>query len=50
MLMFFIKNVLLLIIVKLINKMDKLKKEITRQILAKAAIYKKQSKDKNLEP
>ena len=31
-----------------INKQDgQLKKEITRQILAKAAIYKKQSKDKN---
>ena len=34
-----------------INKQDgQLKKEITRQILAKAAIYKKQSKDKNFTP
>ncbi len=34
-----------------INKQDgQLKKEITKQILAKAAIYKKQSKDKNFEP
>ena len=34
-----------------INKQDgQLKKEITRQILAKAAIYKKQSKDKNYTP
>ena len=34
-----------------INKQDgQLKKEITRQILAKAAIYKKQSKDKNFKP
>ena len=34
-----------------INKQDgQLKKEITRQILAKAAIYQKQSKDKNYKP
>ena len=34
-----------------INKQDgQLKKEITKQILAKAAIYKKQSKDKNYKP
>ena len=34
-----------------INKQDgQLKKEITKQILAKAAIYKKQSKDKNYRP
>ena len=34
-----------------INKQDgQLKKEITKQILAKAAIYKKQSKDKNFRP
>ena len=34
-----------------INKQDgKLKKEITKQILAKAAIYKKLSKDKNFKP
>ena len=34
-----------------INKQDgQLKKEITRQILAKATIYKKQSKDKNFQP
>ena len=34
-----------------INKKDgQLKKEITKQILAKAAIYKKQSKDKNFKP
>ena len=34
-----------------INKQDgQLKKEISRQILAKAAIYKKQSKDKNFTP
>ena len=34
-----------------INKQDgQLKKEITRQILAKAAVYKKQSKDKNYRP
>ena len=34
-----------------IDKQDgQLKKEITRQILAKAAIYKKQSKDKNFTP
>ncbi len=34
-----------------INKQDgQLKKEITRQILAKASIYKKQSKDKNFQP
>ena len=34
-----------------INKQDgQLKKEITKQILAKAAIYKKQSKDKNFKP
>ena len=34
-----------------INKQDgKLKKEITKQILAKATIYKKQSKDKNYKP
>ena len=34
-----------------INKQDgQLKKEITKQILAKAAIYKKISKDKNYDP
>ena len=34
-----------------INKQDgQLKKEITKQILAKAAVYKKQSKDKNYRP
>ena len=34
-----------------INKQDgQLKKEITKQILAKAAIYKKTSKDKNYKP
>ena len=34
-----------------INKQDgQLKKEITKQILAKAAVYKKQSKDKNFRP
>ena len=34
-----------------INKQDgQLKKEITRQILAKATIFKKQSKDKNFQP
>ena len=34
-----------------INKQDgQLKKEITRQILAKAAVYKKLSKDKNYKP
>ena len=34
-----------------INKQDgKLKKEITKQILAKAAVYKKVSKDKNYKP
>ena len=34
-----------------IKKQDgQLKKEITKQILAKAAIYKKQSKDKNFKP
>ena len=34
-----------------INKQDgQLKKEITRQILAKATIFKKQSKDKNFKP
>ena len=34
-----------------INKQDgQLKKEITKQILAKAVIYKKQSKDKNFKP
>ena len=34
-----------------INKQDgQLKKEITKQILAKAAVYKKQSKDKNFKP
>ena len=34
-----------------INKQDgQLKKEITKQILAKAAIYQKQSKDKNYKP
>ena len=34
-----------------INKQDgQLKKEITKQILAKAVIYKKQSKDKNSKP
>ena len=34
-----------------INKQDgQLKKEITKQILAKATIYKKQSKDKNFKP
>ncbi len=34
-----------------INKQDgQLKKEITRQILAKAAVYQKQSKDKNYKP
>ena len=34
-----------------INKQDgQLKKEITKQILAKAAIYQKQSKDKNFKP
>ena len=45
----FYKNVLLLIIVKLVNKKDELKKEITKQILAKA-IYQKQVKDKNYKP
>ena len=35
----------------MVNKQDgQLKKEITRQILAKATIYKKQSKDKNFQP
>ena len=34
-----------------INKQDgKLKKEITKQILTKAAVYQKQSKDKNFKP
>ena len=34
-----------------INKQDgQLKKEITRQILSKAAVYQKQSKDKNFKP
>ena len=34
-----------------ISKQDgQLKKEITKQILAKAAVYKKQSKDKNFQP
>ena len=34
-----------------INKQDgQLKKEITKQILAKAAVYQKQSKDKNFKP
>jgi hypothetical protein len=34
-----------------INKQDgQLKKEITKQILAKAAIYEKQSRDKNFKP
>ena len=34
-----------------INKQDgQLKKEITKQILAKAAVYKKISKDKNFKP
>ena len=34
-----------------INKQDgQLKKEITRQILAKAAVYKKIQKDKNFTP
>ena len=34
-----------------VNKQDgQLKKEITKQILAKAAVYKKQSKDKNYRP
>ena len=34
-----------------INKQDgQLKKEITKQILAKAAVYQKQSKDKNYKP
>ena len=34
-----------------INKQDgQLKKEITRQILAKAAVYKKLQKDKNFTP
>ena len=34
-----------------INKQDgQLKKEITKQILSKAAIYQKQSKDKNFQP
>ena len=34
-----------------INKQDgQLKKEITKQILAKAAVYKKMSKDKNFKP
>ena len=34
-----------------VNKQDgQLKKEITRQILAKATIFKKQSKDKNFQP
>jgi len=34
-----------------INKQDgQIKKEITRQILAKATIFKKQSKDKNFKP
>ena len=34
-----------------INKQDgQLKKELTKQILAKAVIYQKQSKDKNFEP
>jgi len=34
-----------------INKQDgQLKKEITKQILAKATIFKKQSKDKNFQP
>ena len=35
----------------MVNKQDgQLKKEITKQILAKATIYKKQSKDKNFKP
>ena len=35
----------------MVNKQDgQLKKEITRQILAKATIYRKQSKDKNFQP
>ena len=34
-----------------VNKQDgQLKKEITKQILAKAAVYKKTSKDKNFKP
>ena len=34
-----------------VNKQDgQLKKEITKQILTKATIYKKQSKDKNFQP
>ena len=34
-----------------INKQDgQLKKEITKQILARAAVYQKQSKDKNFKP
>ena len=34
-----------------INKQDgQLKKEITKQILAKAAVYQKQVKDKNFKP
>ena len=34
-----------------INKQDgQLRKEITKQILAKATIFKKQSKDKNFQP
>ena len=34
-----------------INKKDgQLKKEITKQILAKAAVYQKQVKDKNFQP
>ena len=35
----------------MVNKQDgQLKKEITKQILAKATIYRKQIKDKNFEP
>ena len=35
----------------IVNKQDgQLKKEITKQILAKATIYRKQIKDKNFEP
>ena len=35
----------------MVNKQDgQLKKEITKQILTKATIYKKQLKDKNFQP
>ena len=35
----------------MVNKQDgQLKKEITKQILAKATIYKKLTKDKNFRP